>query len=524
MKKMVRNLFAAVVAMSLIGSLASCADSDAEDPFATTTTNPNIGPGTAGAGNGGGANNGSVAEKGNLPAGYKAKAISFDVSTASTNAEKTVLLVKYDRTAAGAEELISINEADVTIKKNGTVIKTIDKIEFELDPYGSSFSGLPAGTEITDKKDMKEYKVKLPIGGKVVAGDKIEVSFTKCKVNTIGSASSSVKPTAIQVALVDIDPSVDYYKELSATEYLEIFEEVTASQGGNAGQEQGNTGASNGGQAPADIGLLDAAGDLAWDTPIVVSASKFASVDGNKKLTVTYTSNNDNDYHKFKMMAGDGNANELFAGIATGFTIDLTSTDADNLHGCEFSTTPSATAATFSYQPSVGEWTKIKQNGFKLIGHGAKITKVVLEDSNVANPADASQNTGNGGGSNTSAQSENLLTGDVDLYKFESGSATVDKAKFANVTVGAKLVFTYEDGTQNEWGHSFKAAYNLPDGWAAGEFIKDTTTGNGYVLDVSNPPKTFSYTLTDTDVTKLKEYGLAIMGDGVKFTKLVIEQ
>lgn len=163
-------------------------------------------------------------------------------------------MVKYDRTAAGAEELISITEADITIKKNGTVIKTIDKIEFALDEYGGAFEGAkkdPDGKITSGEKDMKEYKVKLSIGETVAVGDKIEVSFTKCKVNTIGSASSSVKPTAIQVALVDIDPSVDYYKELSATEYLEIFEEVTASQGGNGGQEQGNTGAGNGGQAAA---------------------------------------------------------------------------------------------------------------------------------------------------------------------------------------------------------------------------------------------------------------------------------
>lgn len=88
MKKLVRNLFAVIAATALVGSLASCADSDAEDPFATTSTNANSAGGNGGAGNGGGANNGSAAENGNLPAGYKAKAISFDVSTASTNAEK----------------------------------------------------------------------------------------------------------------------------------------------------------------------------------------------------------------------------------------------------------------------------------------------------------------------------------------------------------------------------------------------------------------------------------------------------
>ncbi len=56
MKKLVRNLFAVIAATALVGSLASCADSDAEDPFATTSTNANSAGGNGGAGNGGGDN------------------------------------------------------------------------------------------------------------------------------------------------------------------------------------------------------------------------------------------------------------------------------------------------------------------------------------------------------------------------------------------------------------------------------------------------------------------------------------
>lgn len=56
MKKLVRNLFAVIAATALVGSLASCSDSDAEDPFATTSTNANSAGGNGGAGNGGGDN------------------------------------------------------------------------------------------------------------------------------------------------------------------------------------------------------------------------------------------------------------------------------------------------------------------------------------------------------------------------------------------------------------------------------------------------------------------------------------
>ena len=78
------------------------------------------------------------------------------------------------------------------------------------------------------------------------------------------------------------------------------------------------------------------------------------------------------------MMCGDGNENELFAGEATGFTIDKTSENENDLHGCDFAAAPSETPAVITYKPSPAEWTKIKAGEFRLIGHGAKITKIEL--------------------------------------------------------------------------------------------------------------------------------------------------
>ena len=129
---------------------------------------------------------------------------------------------------------------------------------------------------------------------------------------------------------------------------------------------------------PEDSGLLSKAADLDWGTPVSVAGSSFASATDDSSIKITYVSNADNDNHKFKMMCGDGNENELFAGEATGFTIDKTSENENDLHGCDFAAAPSETPAVITYKPSPAEWTKIKAGEFRLIGHGAKITKIEL--------------------------------------------------------------------------------------------------------------------------------------------------
>ena len=257
MKKLVRNLFAVIAATALVGSLASCADSDAEDPFATTSTNANSAGGNGGAGNGGG-DNGNQGAQGAGQAKYTNNEITFPVTVASTNAEKTVLLVKYDRTAAGKAELIKVTNAGLKVWKNGALIKTIDTIEFALDDYGASFSG--ATGQISDENDMKEYKVKLSIGDTVAVGDTIKVKLDeKAFIEAIGKDAANVNPESVVVALVDIDPSVNYYKELCENSdlykpFLTKKEENTQQGGGGTGGQQPTDGTGTDGQQPGGNG------------------------------------------------------------------------------------------------------------------------------------------------------------------------------------------------------------------------------------------------------------------------------
>lgn len=156
---------------------------------------------------------------------------------------------------------------------------------------------------------------------------------------------------------------------------------------------------------PEDSGLLSKAADLDWETPVSVAGSSFASATDDSSIKITYVSNADNDYHKFKMMCGDGNENELFEGEATGFTIDTTSESLDNLHGCGFDVEPSETPVVITYKPSPAEWTKIKDGEFRLIGHGAKITKIELE------AAAGGENNAGGEGDNGAGESTSKTYG-----------------------------------------------------------------------------------------------------------------
>ena len=203
MKKITRKIALALVAAGFAFAFASCSDGSDEEPVAE---NP----------------------KSNVEDSVDGNEITFNVNAASTNAEKTVLLIKYDRSAAGADELVKIENAEITVTKNGTALKTIGKIEFALDEYGSSFSG--KNGKITDSSDMKEYKAKISIGATVASGDKITVKIEKGKIT--GAGAEKVKFSDILVALVDIDPSADYYKELCANteEYKPLVSEKPASE------------------------------------------------------------------------------------------------------------------------------------------------------------------------------------------------------------------------------------------------------------------------------------------------------
>lgn len=351
MKKITRNVLSAFACAALVCAAVSCSDGGS-DPV-------------------GSGQDSSQADSLN---DIKGKSITFDVNAASVGTgEEVKFFLKYDRTAAGADEGIIIKNPNILVTLNGQAVampKTT--VEFPLDEYGSSFSG--AEGQITDENDRKEYKAKISLGKTLKVGDKVTFQFKYGEI--AGAGKGKIKASGIQVALIDTNEHAGngYYKELSATEYVPLADEEAATTT-TAGTSTGT--GTTAGAAAEGHGLLSASVDLTWDAGATVTADKLADATENTKFVVTYTSNDDNDYHTFKMRVVNPEQ-ELFEGTETGISIDRTSTSADALHGCSFVTAPSANPATFSYTPSAAEWAALKAGGFNIYGYGAKITKIEL--------------------------------------------------------------------------------------------------------------------------------------------------
>lgn len=235
MKRNVRNILFAFAAAALSCAMASCSHSSDSDDEET--------PGS-----------------GNVTGGVErpSETITFSVTENSTNAENTVLMFKYDRSAAGAKEAVTIENCGIVVEINDTFVKMIDKLEFELDEYGAYFDG--------DKSEntRKEYKAKVSLYNKVQKGDNVVVYYNKGIGTITGEGKDAEAVKSLVVALIDTDEAVGYYKELADNkeEYQPLFDKENSSNNGDpvtppAGDE-GNTGTGNeDGKVAYGLTLLD---------------------------------------------------------------------------------------------------------------------------------------------------------------------------------------------------------------------------------------------------------------------------
>lgn len=462
MKKLVRNLFAVIAATALVGSLASCADSDAEDPFATTSTNANSAGGNGGAGNGGG-DNGNQGAQG---------AGSFDMPENEYDKGNT----QY-KNSTGIASLKVGDKVKMTFK--GKASKTFKGEFFIVDTTKDANYWL----ELADKYEVAE----------------VPVDFTIEHTFEITKAPKGTGSESTYFAVVGKDDATTIH-----IDYTELkFEKLggSSSSGGTGGQQTTGgetTEPTTGGNTPAatdDHGLLDASVDLTWDGGATVAASKLASATDTSKFVVTYTANTDTDYHTFKMRVVSPEQ-ELYEGTATGITINTTATSANDLHGCSFVTAPAATANTFSYQPSAAEWTALKAGGFNIYGHGAKITKIVLE----AGTSGEVNAEGTGG----AAANQNATT--VTPYSTTNLTVTTVKNAYSTSTHGiqAKVTVRVGDalkGLSKDDTFVVKMKGTASKAFAPQVYFMDNTAAGGYA-NLGAWGDTVNFTTEEFDISK----------------------
>ncbi|MCI6545549.1 MAG: hypothetical protein MR494_03990, partial [Spirochaetia bacterium] len=215
--KLFNKLSAVALAASLVVGFASCSTTT-DDPF-----NPNA-PLTLeeyvkseikkAIENGGAQAKPEDPSKPGKPSGSlkEPKSLEFHVNADSTNAENTMIFVKYDRSAYGAEEEVKVTDAELNLYINDVKVKTYNEIVFVLDEYGAEIT---SRGPIEDPKAMKEYKAKLSVGKAVKSGETVKIELVKASVVKVGAASDKITLANLQFALIDTDESVKYYKELA---------------------------------------------------------------------------------------------------------------------------------------------------------------------------------------------------------------------------------------------------------------------------------------------------------------------
>ena len=238
--KLFNKLSAVALAASLVVGFASCSTTT-DDPF-----NPNA-PLTLeeyvkseikkAIENGGAQAKPEDPSKPGKPSGSgslkEPKSLEFHVNADSTNAENTMIFVKYDRSAYGAEEEVKVTDAELNLYINDVKVKTYNEIVFALDEYGAEITS--RGGQIEDPKARKEYKAKLSVGKAVKSGETVKIELVKASVVKVGAASGKITLADLQFALIDTDPSVGYYKELAPK--AEQFQNICALEDLTTGED-----------------------------------------------------------------------------------------------------------------------------------------------------------------------------------------------------------------------------------------------------------------------------------------------
>lgn len=203
MKKNVKAIFAGLAAAALLAGFSSCSNGSSDDSL-------NKPAGTSSGANQIDTNNDEV---------FSGDEISFVANVASYDSKDSVLIIKYDRTAEGSDDAISLTNVKLNVTVNGETIETPSTINFELDPYSSFDKSYNYASEETAAK-QHDYKYKFNLGKKINVNDVVKVQLVSAKVT--GAGASRVKLGSLTVSLIDVSQYATvkaYYTELCAENY-----------------------------------------------------------------------------------------------------------------------------------------------------------------------------------------------------------------------------------------------------------------------------------------------------------------
>ena len=440
--KLFNKLSAVALAASLVVGFASCSTTT-DDPF-----NPNA-PLTLeeyvkseikkAIENGGAQAKPEDPSKPGKPSGSlkEPKSLEFHVNADSTNAENTMIFVKYDRSAYGAEEEVKVTDAELNLYINDVKVKTYNEIVFVLDEYGAEITS--RGGQIEDPKARKEYKAKLSVGKAVKSGETVKIELVKASVVKVGAASGKITLADLQFALIDTDPSVDYYKELApnAEQFQNIctLEDLTTGEDTESkpGEEQ------KPGEKPAVKSIKLIKNEYAQDPQTQVKIpSELTSLSVGDKVKVAFSGTADREIGNVELMIVDTTKE-------AGYWTALSETKKDN-----FSTDINFDFEFVITKAPIGTGADsmvLAINGLDS-DEAATIKCTSFSIEKIANEKPA------GGENNNGAANEltSIWSGscELDWSKGDANGDTISKEKFTNKTIGLQFTFTTAEGTDGD--------------------------------------------------------------------------
>ena len=261
---------------------------------------------------------------------------------------------------------------------------------------------------------------------------------------------------------------------------------------------------------PAGITVFSENWDVEWDNGKELDKNLFASATNDSKLIFEFSIPENADYSQLKIQdvwSGD-TVTVLYQGNLEKAVLDG--------QPVANAFKPTASSGYFTYQPTASEWTKIKANGIKAMGHGIKITKISLTGSSSNGTSSSSNGTGDG-------TPVTIWTGTAELNWSlgNDNGAHITADKFTAQTKGVRLTYSSTTG----------GAIQFMEGKSWSKILPSDISGSASLAPAPNDDKntyvwenqtdvTFSATFASEDIQNIIAGGLKFYGDGPTITKV----
>ena len=152
---------------------------------------------------------------------------TFTATGASYDAANTVIILKYNRSAKGKAEGISLSDVDLAISVNDDAVTTPTSLDFVLDPY-NGYEGTVADNGVFAEDDRCEYKIKISLAKKIEVGDVVKVQLKSAKLADKEEDATDETAYGITIALVDVAEQSGYWNPLVGEE--DNFQQLVAAE------------------------------------------------------------------------------------------------------------------------------------------------------------------------------------------------------------------------------------------------------------------------------------------------------